>query len=429
MITEHESLNSHDAFKELGCLASAGYELTPDEWSVLKSHLRNCEECSLACGQYVTLSTHGMPLLADSYSCPEMRDTLEDTTAWEKLFARVQLEEGRALSGPGANLAIARPRSLSRLSMGLLAGVALAACLFFAVDMGYRWGNYSKTSKEQIQVVASDNGLQKVATTPTSTDELLQAQAKRLSQLRQESSEKEKELAKLRLTLSPLEEHSTEITVANEATEESLRTVSQQRDTLIGQLQDAEAAYGRVQTELVNLRTEHEKVLFRTASLESSVSELAITNQDQAKKLKDDESFLAYDRDIRELMGARKLYIADVFDVDSHSHTEKTGRVFYTQGKSLIFYAFDLDHQPGVKNVGAFQAWGQKEASTGKPLNLGVFYLDSAANRRWVLHCDDPKQLAQIDAVFVTVEPKGGSDAPTGRQLLYASLRKEANHP
>jgi len=48
-------------------------------------------------------------------------------------------------------------------------------------------------------------------------------------------------------------------------------------------------------------------------------------------------------------MGARKLYIADVFDVDSGSRTKKPfGRVFYTQGKSLIFYAFDLDRQPSV---------------------------------------------------------------------------------
>ena len=43
--------------------------------------------------------------------------------------------------------------------------------------------------------------------------------------------------------------------------------------------------------------------------------------------------------------------------------------------------------------------------------------------------CDDPKQLAEIDAVFVTVEPRGGSQIPTGRPFLYALLRKEANHP
>jgi hypothetical protein len=35
----------------------------------------------------------------------------------------------------------------------------------------------------------------------------------------------------------------------------------------------------------------------------------------------------------------------------------------------------------------------------------------------------------EIDAVFVTVAPHGGSQKPTGKPFLYAMLRKEANHP
>ena len=129
-------------------------------------------------------------------------------------------------------------------------------------------------------------------------------------------------------------------------------------------------------------------------------------------------------------MGARKLYIADVFDVDSGSRMRKPfGRVFYTQGKSLIFYAFDLDRQPGLNNASTFQAWGRKETHRAQPLNLGILYMDSESSRRWVLRFDDPEQLAEIDAVFVTVEPHGGSQKPTGKPLLYALLRKEANHP
>jgi len=37
---------------------------------------------------------------------------------------------------------------------------------------------------------------------------------------------------------------------------------------------------------------------------------------------------------------------------------------------------------------------------------------------------DDPKQLAEIDAVFVTVEPRGGSRKPTSKPFLYALLRE-----
>jgi hypothetical protein len=129
-------------------------------------------------------------------------------------------------------------------------------------------------------------------------------------------------------------------------------------------------------------------------------------------------------------MGARNLYIADVFDVDPNSHTQKAfGRVFYTKNKSLIFYAFDLDQQRGVKNASAFQAWGLGDLDKKHPSNLGIFYLDNQANRRWVLKFEDPKVLAKINSVFVTVEPQGGSAKPSGKQLLYAYLSNQPNHP
>jgi hypothetical protein len=41
----------------------------------------------------------------------------------------------------------------------------------------------------------------------------------------------------------------------------------------------------------------------------------------------------------------------------------------------------------------------------------------------------DPSTLAQIDAVFVTVEPNGGSTHPSTKPLLFTYLRSEPNHP
>ena len=37
--------------------------------------------------------------------------------------------------------------------------------------------------------------------------------------------------------------------------------------------------------------------------------------------------------------------------------------------------------------------------------------------------------IAQIDAVFITVEPEGGSTKPSGKPLLFAYLRIDPNHP
>lgn len=59
----------------------------------------------------------------------------------------------------------------------------------------------------------------------------------------------------------------------------------------------------------------------------------------------------------------------------------------------------------------------------------GILYMDNKAYRRWVLKFDNPKVMSEVGAVFVTVEPKGGSDKPRGKQLLYAYLRTTPNHP
>jgi hypothetical protein len=237
----------------------------------------------------------------------------------------------------------------------------------------------------------------------------------------------------VRTALHTLEEHSRELVAANSKSEEDLLQVSHDRDNLTVQLRQAEEAYQKAQAELVTLRAEHDQTLSQTTALESKINELTAANHELEQKVGDDERFLASDRDIRELMGARRLYIADVFDVDSGSRARKPfGRVFYTQNKSLIFYAFDLDRQPGVKAASSFQVWGQKDSELNEKahaMNLGILYMDSESNRRWVLRLDDQKQVAEIDAVFVTVEPHGGSPKPTGKPLLYALLRKEANHP
>ena len=149
--------------------------------------------------------------------------------------------------------------------------------------------------------------------------------------------------------------------------------------------------------------------------------------QEQVAKQQD---LLDHDRDIRELMGARDLYIAEIHDVDGTGETNKTyGRVFYTRGKRLVFYAYDLDAQPGVRNASTFQAWGRRGPDKQQARSLGIFYEDNLSKKRWVLKADDPKTLQDIDGVFVTVEPNGGSSHPSGKQLLFAYLRVNPNHP
>jgi hypothetical protein len=433
MINNRELFDNHDNFKELGALANAG-ALTDNEWTTLEEHLKHCAECRKVCRQYRTLAQDGIPVLAPSYTHSQEEQGWDDTATKERLFARVRTAELQTILDPPPH-APASPQTLSTLSAAAnpLRWAALAACVVIVVGFGaYRLGNRSEISAKQAQASVEDR-FQKLAAEKEALDELMAARADKLFQLEKQAAQKEQELTGLRAELHAVENYSNELTATNSTAEDKLHFVTRQREALSLQLRDAQQAYKKVETELVNMRAERDTALLRTASLESRIDELSAANRNQERRLEDDEQFLASDRDIREMMGARKLYIADVFDVDSRSHTRKPfGRVFYTQGKSLLFYAFDLDRQTGLKNASAFQAWGEKETPAGEqaqPLSLGILYMDSESNRRWVLRCDDAKQLAEIDAVFVTVEPHGGSQKPTGKPFLYALLRKEANHP
>ena len=168
----------------------------------------------------------------------------------------------------------------------------------------------------------------------------------------------------------------------------------------------------------------------RATEFEARVTDLTRLLRDREATLDQQRELLADDRDIRDLMGARDLYVAEVYDVERTGETKKPyGRVFYTKGKSLIFYAYDLDQETGVNNASTFQAWGRRGPDRQQALNLGIFFVDNSSKKRWVLRFDDSKALAQIDAVFVTVEPDGGSHKPSNNPLLFAYLHIDPNHP
>jgi len=199
---------------------------------------------------------------------------------------------------------------------------------------------------------------------------------------------------------------------------------------LIQNLDVAQAKNQALQIKLDSLDRQSSEDKQRASSLEAKVTDLNRLLHDREATMEQQEELLAHDRDIRDLMGARDLYVAEVYDVERNGETRKPyGRVFYTKGKSLIFYAYDLDQQAGVKNASTFQAWGRRGPDWQRALSLGIFYVDSSSKKRWVLRFADPKALAQIDAVFVTVEPNGGSQKPSKKPLLFAYLHIDPNHP
>ena len=218
-------------------------------------------------------------------------------------------------------------------------------------------------------------------------------------------------------------------TELNDKESDRIRLAQQSAD-LSHQLELASANLESDQQKLSSIGNQNSLDSAHAAALEEKVNQLTASLSERDQEVAREQELLDHDRDIRELMGSRDLYIAEVYDVAKTGDTQKPfGRVFYTSGKSLIFYAYDLDQQPGIERASTFQAWGRRGPDRDHAVNLGILYQDNANKKRWVVKSDNPKTLAQIDAVFVTVEPNGGSQRPSGKPLLFAYLRVQPNHP
>jgi hypothetical protein len=219
-----------------------------------------------------------------------------------------------------------------------------------------------------------------------------------------------------------------------EAGQSALQDQLNQRNVQIDSLQSQ--AQGDTQSS-ADLRTQvaqlQQRIIDGQAALaanELRVRDLNDQLTTQNASLDRERQMLTAGRDVRDLMGARNLHIIDVHDANGAGNNRKSfGRVFYTEGKSLIFYAFDLDDKKVLNANYTFEAWGERLGQPSSVKSLGVLYVDDKTQRRWSLKVEDPQQLSEINSVFVTPEPrKGEGDKPHGEKILYAFLG-EANHP
>lgn len=178
------------------------------------------------------------------------------------------------------------------------------------------------------------------------------------------------------------------------------------------------------------------------ADLESQLRRRGAQNADQGATLaesqaqlrdatlSDQRQMLAADMQPRDLIVARNLHIIDVHDNKGDGQRQKAfGRIFYTEGKSIVFYAYDLNNAATVKKQVAFYVWGGRLDDRFAAKNLGVFRNDDAGTERWVLTFDDPHVLKEINTVFVTAESKKNLARPDGKQILCAHLGDKPNHP
>jgi hypothetical protein len=436
-----------EEFGELCALFTAA-ALDPADCERLAAHVRICEQCRAVLAFYDSLATDGMARIAAAISDGDesaaaehiwsepgaearakqlLLRTLETKLVGPTSFGTHATRRKTGVGATPASLWIGKRPTLFKVAAVLILGVTVGYWIGLKKVRGGNTGQPEMSSGAPRQ----DVELKSLLSQREALGAQLAANSKTIGDLNDRSQREEKELAELKVAKASLEKMAGQLGSSNQIQAGSLISVSAQRDELQRKFQDAEQSLQAVRDDLNRLQEERQKTLLQTASMEARIGELTGELKESNETSDRQKDFLASDRDIREVMGARQLYIADVFDVDHNGRKRKPfGRVFYTKGKSLIFYAFDLDEQPGSHDAKAFQVWGSPYEDQSSPVSLGVFYMDSEANRRWVFRSDDPTVLGQINAVFVTVEPKSDSRTPTGKAFLYAYLRSApTNHP
>ncbi len=429
----------HDEFLEL-CAVSTSGQLTEEEQKRLQEHLTVCQSCREARQQYEAVVGQAIPAIAAN----EESESAEPGPSWSQeqaekaFFQRLAQEEKhepknfRSLSDLPTN-----PRRLPPFSSSLpwrQVWMLYAAGILLFLTLGF----YAyRVSVHHATDVAQHIPPQPSVQNQVSLEEQLSDAGHEREIARAQTEQRDKTIADLRHQLTEQSAEINQMKTAQTQLENDLRAgdasrqdLTLQRTDLAQKLDAAQTNSHALQEKLDSLAQQSVQDAARAKASEAKANDLTHLLQDREAALEQQDQLLAHDRDIRELMGARDLYIAEVYDVARTGETKKPyGRVFYTRGKSLIFYAYDLDQQTEAKKSTTFQVWGRRGPDQQKALNLGIFYEDNASKKRWILKCDDPKTLAQIDGVFVTVEPNGGSLKPSGKSLLFAYLKVDPNHP
>jgi hypothetical protein len=434
----------HDEFLEL-CAASTSSDLTDDEQKRLREHLAICASCREALRQYESIVSHVIPAIAASETPENVPTTTGDWSqekAEKALFDRLACEEKDRVDRsdrrngssyfPHRILPFSSESTWRNVWMLYAAGILLFVAVgFFAYRVGLR------RATETVQAPSPQPVQYERGHAQASLEEQLSDAGHDREIARTEVAQRDKMITDLRRQLARQSGEIGELKAAETQLESNLRAgdvtkqdLGEQKAALAQKLESAESNSHSLQEKLDSLAQQSAQDAARAKASESAVNDLTHQLQEQQTAVEQRDELLAHDRDIRDVIGARDLYIAEIYDVAGTGETKKPyGRVFYTRGKSLIFYAYDLDQQTEIKRASTFQAWGRRGPDRQRAINLGVFYEDNTTRKRWILKCDDPKTLAQIDAVFVTVEPQGGSHKPGNRTLLFASLKIDPNHP
>ncbi len=400
-------MHGHEHFEELAGLAAVG-ELSADEWQEFVGHRRNCAHCSA-----VNANFAGVAALAFDAGA-----TSSESSAERK-------ERSRAAVLRNLHIVRANDRRRAHSFKPVMTRAAVALVLFASGLMLGRSSQSAPASTATKAQITAGSGAGSVVNKSVEIPNSPTAQEKLVARLQQDVARLSSARKHLEEQLAVATEREKSQAIAAAGANERVRDQARELASTTADLQAAHARLQQAQTEATANVAGVVELRYKLAEAEARLKETAAT-------LNRERQLLNADREIRDIMGARDVHIVDVFDIDGKGRAKKPfGRAFYTQGRSLIFYAFDLPAPKSDKGEYGYYAWGRNTtAGHGPTRRLGIFFNDDQAQQRWMMKFDDPKVLAEIDTVFVTLEPLGLEPAgPTGKPILDAYFGTPPNHP
>jgi hypothetical protein len=426
-------MSKHEHYQEICAVASIG-QASGEELAELQQHMVSCPECRQHYSEFMEIQASHYAVTTDDpeLSAPEAAACIDSALLRKRFFKRAE-SHGIVISHVGAGSTLPEPRiRFSTPKNWPVLAVRAAAAMFFVGAIGLS-GYYLGGRRPQTASVKQHS-----ADGPSTFQAYGQQLRARLASLEAENLRLTSELESLKLSyarassvVARLQDDNAEAEKERSGLSADLKERNATIDKLQKDVEENQATVASVRAELE--RAQGAQAEGQTNLIESQVRIRDLTEQlaEKSSALEREKELLVAGRDVRELMASRNLHIVDVFDTDPKGKTSPAfGRIFLTEGKSLIFYAYDLN-DARVQSAGYhYRVWGKREGPSQRAKSLGIFYSDDKSQKRWVLQYDDPKVLQEIDSVFVTLEPPNGNQTqPKGDKLMYAYLRGQANHP
>jgi hypothetical protein len=419
----------HERFEELCAAASIG-QASGAELAELQEHLAWCAACQNSYSEFLGLNAAQYAQNAGSLDLStDFALNAIDSTLLRERFLKKAATEGISFTTDGADRRMVEPQVTSHRSRNWPLRIALVGALIglvFAIGAGgYYLGAPHLAGPDARSAISPAIAAHEPA-------------GAAIAALGAENRDLASEVAALRVFQSSQSSKLSELELSSFASKQERVVLLARAKDQEERITDLESRLDQAQAALANVRAGYEEA---KASLSNNhvvlvedqvkIRDLSTQLTETSSALNRERDLLAAGRDFRELMSARNLHIVDVFDTDPRGKNRAAfGRIFFTEGKSLLFYAYDMP-DARLKDAGyQYRIWGKKEGPNEHARNLGIFFADDRSQKRWVFQYDDSRVLDEIDSVFVTLEPPSINPMqPRGDKLMYAYLRGQANHP